>query len=135
MVYFNFFTINLLKITKGLVFTTDFEHMDIDISGINQRQRISPQNAVRNRSVSAEKNISELHTGNQSIEKSYDFAMFKDNLEYLIQSPEVREDIVDLGIKLAEDPGFPSDESLDEIAKIMISPIENFLSESEEDYF
>ena len=106
--------------------------MDIDISGMHQRQRVSPSNIGRNRSVIAEKNIPNLETGSQSIEKSYDFAMFKDNLECLIQSPEVREDIVDLGMKLAEDPGFPSDESLNEIARIMISPIEDFLSENEE---
>lgn len=105
--------------------------MDIDTSGMNQRHRISPQNVGRNRSgIDLKPNLG-FETSNETIEKSYDFAMFKDNLEQLIQSPEVREDIVELGMKLVKDSGFPSPDGLDEIARIMIDPIEDFLSESD----
>lgn len=100
--------------------------MDIDFSSLNNRNRISLNSTSSSNKVDA-KPKSEA---TDSMQKSLDFTRFKENLNELMQMPEVRTEVVKVGRELADDDTFPGDEALEKIAWALLSP-EDSLSDAD----
>lgn len=95
--------------------------MDIDFSPLNNRNRITPQAQANSVVKSQNQEVS----SKDSMQKSLDFTLFKENLNELMQMPEVRSEVVKVGKELADDNDFPSDEALEKIAWALLSPEDN----------
>lgn len=53
-------------------------------------------------------------------------------IEQLKAMPDTRPEVIALGRKLAEDPGYPPDELLDRLAEMLVDDVESFDLEEQE---
>lgn len=90
------------------------------ISDIHRQMALNKQERSRKREITRRPDM-----GEDSIFTSTNLAQLQEQVQKLMDMPDVRPEMLELGKKLASSKDFPTAESLDKLAEALLSPIDD----------